>query len=414
MASHVKKILPNVLALLRCIHALWTPAVRQKVIEPMQQIFDVEDSLTATLLGSPDGKYEEIPSNLKGQMKNTRSWLAAMRTGCYTLLGRMTSYGEDFYALPSLANILINSVFVHMEHMENRHLSSILKLFIVPFVLNCPRSLYEPLLAGLLPILLQFIGARLQEGWTAIQSRAEGGGDETSAEAEIVGDKILRDLTREYASWMAALLAPAGGAEPKKGEKFKPSHLCRFLLGNDVLAVPILKNLIGCIVWPDSLAFRKAVGVLTRILPLLFESGAARKPALEGLLGRDLVMACITSLNMGQHSSGHSHSLLQFIKEAYLALTPQSEQVLGSLSFMTQQKLNTFKKRIRNKKENKAQLEAVKELLWPAMAENPKKKIDAIGIVGGGGGGGGQAAASSQRTWFETTDNFDLRGVWKS
>ncbi len=118
----------------------------------------------------------------------------------------MTTYGGDFYSLPQVDNILINYVFVHMEHMENRHLTPLLsksplyvpnmwfdvrniyifiiilydvantrylpELFIKPFVGGCPQGLWQ-LLSSLLPILLTFIGSRLTQGWNAVLTRGQ-------------------------------------------------------------------------------------------------------------------------------------------------------------------------------------------------------------------------------------------------
>jgi hypothetical protein len=43
----------------------------------------------------------------------------------YALLGRMTTYGEDFYS-KGIERMLLEYVFVHLVHMQNRHLAPLL------------------------------------------------------------------------------------------------------------------------------------------------------------------------------------------------------------------------------------------------------------------------------------------------
>ncbi len=52
MASTMKKILPNVLNLLRSIHTLWTPKMRQIIAPGMQAVLEIEDKLIAAALGN--------------------------------------------------------------------------------------------------------------------------------------------------------------------------------------------------------------------------------------------------------------------------------------------------------------------------------------------------------------------------
>lgn len=46
----------------------------------------------------------------------------------YALLGRLTTYGEDFYSMGSLQTMLVDYVFAHIEHMQNRHLAPLLSM----------------------------------------------------------------------------------------------------------------------------------------------------------------------------------------------------------------------------------------------------------------------------------------------
>ncbi len=48
--------------------------------------------------------------------------------------------------------------------MENRHIKTLLRLFVGPFIKNCPPQLFERLLGPLLPNIFNLLLERLDAG----------------------------------------------------------------------------------------------------------------------------------------------------------------------------------------------------------------------------------------------------------
>ena len=73
----------------------------------------------------------------------------------------------------------------------------------------------RPVLARLLPHTL----ARLQESWQRQLAPGAGGDGRAAAEADVVQERLLRELTREVCELLTALLEPAAPMAGECGER---------------------------------------------------------------------------------------------------------------------------------------------------------------------------------------------------
>jgi len=96
----------------------------------------------------------------------------------------------------------LESMLYCLECMETRHLKQLLKNFISPLVSNCPIHLAPAIIGTVLPKFLITIFNVMNQNWRKIQQSDS----HSSEKEEIVEDKLLRDLTREYSGWLLHVL----------------------------------------------------------------------------------------------------------------------------------------------------------------------------------------------------------------
>ncbi|KAL6061978.1 hypothetical protein QOT17_012547 [Balamuthia mandrillaris] len=415
LAPHLKKILPNLLTFMRSLHALWAPNIRATIPEACQRVFEPEQDEIVELLGKPAAKKVEGQSPFYYQMKAVQSRVALMRRTSYELLGKLAFLGEQFYGLPSLTDLLINSVFAHIEHIENRHLALLLQLFIPPFIKNCPQQYWQSLLTTLLPPIFTFIGTRLTEGWNALLShqpsqQQSGSATRTTTEAEILEDKTLRDLSRKFTSWLWARI---------RVEKGKPDPLnsvtsIAFLFSSPEIATPVVGLLICCLSWPDSAASRQAVNTCLILVPYLLQH-----EAFSQLIGKEMTVSILQALNQTLAPEA-SRSYLQLLCQLYLHpnTSELAQSVLSSLPDIEQEDLAGFHRSLAGKKEagqmaDKQLVPLFQKVLAPIMGGNKPRRS-----IGNTSDSAFLQAIRDQKksganVWFEGTADLDLKHILK-
>lgn len=124
-----------------------------------------------TLLGQ-NSSYELMEAPLSGSKSSSspRNLLNHFRHQLYMLLGQacihMAMFVTEKDEKQSMAQFL-SDLGADIPFMENRHLMSLLKYFIEPLVLNCPRGSIH-VVAPFMHQLLQHLSLRLQVMWSPL------------------------------------------------------------------------------------------------------------------------------------------------------------------------------------------------------------------------------------------------------
>ncbi|CAI5980835.1 unnamed protein product [Closterium sp. NIES-64] len=249
VSPHLHWIVPPLLRLLHCLHALWSPQVLASLPPTLAPALLVGQQEKAAVLGQAgvSGKQEGVPLLLGGTgggggawggggggggvgggagerqreamaLAMRRNWLKCVRDNSYGFLGMAAANAPAaFFSLPEppVTNLQsLGSVSPQQQQfvlevraaladsvasMEARHLRLLQKLVLLPLVKSCPPSLYPLWLGTLLPPIVLHCEQWLTATWQRfLQEGLCGGG----GGGEAAGGK--------------ALAAVSGGGESEK------------------------------------------------------------------------------------------------------------------------------------------------------------------------------------------------------
>eukprot|EP00698_Gefionella_okellyi_P025617 TRINITY_DN9443_c0_g1_i2.p1 TRINITY_DN9443_c0_g1~~TRINITY_DN9443_c0_g1_i2.p1 ORF type:complete len:1017 (-),score=242.53 TRINITY_DN9443_c0_g1_i2:19-3069(-) len=354
--AHLPTILPTLINLIRCLHAMWEPRTAQMLGPQMAAMFSMSDVEVNQIVGVDDTNEDTFDES--NEVSVMRRWLTNVRDTCYRILARAAENGDDFYSFDKLDTLMLAGPFSSLEYMEPRHLRLLLKVPVASFVNNCPPALYAKLLDPVLPALFSFIGSRLDVLWQELSSCALTGA--SSTKAEIVRDKVLRELTREYAELLLASMQPRKGETSPDGL----SDLGRHIVRSAALLQPFIYGLLACMAWPDSLCCRKAIQGCTSLVPF-----AAEDHRFHALVGSDMLAAALRALSQ-KYTQTLQAELVELVRAIYVKLSrviSSPRDVLRTLPNMTEQQLDDFDNRMAASGDPKKQRIHTRKLLQDVL-----------------------------------------------
>ena len=365
-------LLPNVFALCRTLHRLWTPghAAHAFLRAKLPAVFAPDQGLYANLVGR---KLERNFSFF------VAAWLNETRETSYKLVGVACKL-PHFYQIPDLATRLNGYVFAEIAHMSVQHLTVLVEFVIESLLMHTPEPAYGPFLAPLLPRLFAFLLERLFGCW-ALESAIKRGETGHNTEDEVVQSKLATDLAR---SWLRVLLHVlhveknpglkvcfpsfsfvASLTSRRKGKEgyATPSPLCTFLIGSPEVVAGLLVTLTSALC--DTCDFQTlshAMEILERLVGLLLNN-AALHPTLGGPVFRALLKA--VSKRPNNENVGR---FLRVAAEIYVRLRGVSPLPLGVLKStgVTASQIASLETRLRgdtDKKTPKNRAQAMQDTL---------------------------------------------------
>lgn len=113
------------------------------------------------------------------------------------------------------SNALAAALLENLQAMEFRHIRQLIHIVIIPLVKTCPPLFRESWLGKIFPALLVHCQQVLSISWASLitEGRAKvpdcrGDSSALGLKAEVMEEKLLRDLTRETCALLAALASP--------------------------------------------------------------------------------------------------------------------------------------------------------------------------------------------------------------
>ena len=347
--------------------------------------------------------------------------------------------------------------------MEHRHFRTLLSAFLQPYCLSSPLPLFASHVAPILIPVLVHGAKRISEAWAGWESGDESGvssasGDGSggsggsgsggsgsvsgsgrlvnpchmplgvpSSSMEMVQEKIIRDLSRDMAMTVSALIPPKPAHRNAKGKIIKQkgkqagqvgfyiSPLAQLMLNDlskDGAAEVVLRTLAMAASWPDSITLGVVVKVVERILPVV-ASISSYFPFVGGTLLTSLLRALLSE---EPYSKENQHGLIHIIALIYcsisLGIRPVEQgggghahpgqhnsdvalRVFASLPGATEQKVAAMNQALVSEKSTKQRRMLVQEFLQGCAASN---KLP--------GGGGSRAVDSVLRAKFQNYLNL--------
>ncbi|KAK1937826.1 Exportin-5 [Phytophthora citrophthora] len=298
-------LLPNLLALVRSLHGLQEPAVKEALLKMPAAcwLLSVSVDEVAQLLGGKNQLEEEEVNKLPPASKWSK-WHKNVRDISYHLMG--VAVGQaSFYKNTQVASMLQNSMLSDLDVMEHRHLKGSLAYVYLPFLKNCPRELYPSLLDPVLATLFGHFAQRatsifqrpvagekpVQTPWSALVVGIE------DAKQEIAREKMVMELTRQFVDFIEYAIDPktvvgTDTDNPKHVTSPEDAFLRNYILTES----PSLPFAIGAILtqvicWKDTLSCRKAVLLGDKLVNVLHAD-----TKYHALLGRDLFAAALQGI----------------------------------------------------------------------------------------------------------------------
>ncbi|CAB1118220.1 unnamed protein product [Ectocarpus sp. CCAP 1310/34] len=169
--------LPNIVNMVQCIHMLWAPPTRQRLLShPVARAtLAIIPSLEseANRRRNKSGDYEDLQ-----KLPLVAQWcrmLHDLRTVCYNLLGLSCRQGALYLAVPAdkVQDVVVNGILAGFEFIENRHLQGFCSRFVEKYVVCCPPSLVRSHVEPVMAMLACNIMPRLSAAWSPQSAGAQ-------------------------------------------------------------------------------------------------------------------------------------------------------------------------------------------------------------------------------------------------
>jgi len=412
MVAHLAWILPPLLKILRCMHALWSPSIVATLPTQLQEALAMGDTEQASLLGETASRAttgaffgsDELRvdssgvSNIEGNtVRELRTWLKGVRDSGYNVIGiAAVRLGEGFFDdSGGRAAALATALLENLESMQINHIRYLLHAVVIPMVRSCPRSHWDPWLRLVLPpILIHCYGvlstawtSLLEEGTIKVPGKWGHGSSAQEMKTEVMKDKLLRDLTRETCHLLSTAASTAFNPSPTTPEQ--QSHgegtsmdvvgiqfsisdsLIGFIMQHQDAASAALRIGIEALEWPDSESVHKAIvfcGAVVNIAVLGNELN------LHEVVGKDMFTAALRGLTLASNASAQAE-LMGLLREIYVRISAQSSaprQVLLSLPSITPEGLGAFEVALSQTASAKEQRQQMKSFLLAAGGDQLK------------------------------------------
>ncbi|GAB9466786.1 Exportin-5-like protein [Globisporangium polare] len=306
-------LLPNLMALMRSIHALYEPAIKDAVLKTSTACWLLSLSVDeiAQLLGGKHQLEEEEVAKLPAESKWSK-WHKNVRDVTYHVVGLALNQ-KSFYSNPQVMSFFQNSILSNLEVMEHRHIKNQLAYVFLPFLKSCPQELYPTLLDPVLSHIFGHLVQRFSSCFVKASSSLADGDyalnktKKTPWSALIVGveeakhdvaqEKMLMDLARQVMEFLEFAI---DAKTVVGGDTDNPKHVMNpedeyqrdfILLQSGSLPFSIGALLVQIIGWKDTMSCRKAALLGEKLVNMLHSD-----PKFNAMLGRDVFSVSLEAL----------------------------------------------------------------------------------------------------------------------
>ncbi|KAF7661800.1 hypothetical protein LDENG_00254150, partial [Lucifuga dentata] len=158
-ADQFLAFLPNLLALIRTLNSLFLPENVARLSETFLRAYEVMDVEKNMVLGLCQPHLDVSDSPVyKTSLERMQGFFTTLYDNCFHILGNAgPSLQQDFYSITGLAEQIIGSAFVSLDHQ---------------LVLSCPQENHNALLCPLLGPLFTYLLQKLNTKWQVINQRS--------------------------------------------------------------------------------------------------------------------------------------------------------------------------------------------------------------------------------------------------
>ena len=338
-------VLERALALLRRVQGCWG-AEGRAALGPAAGALDPSHLERLVLLGQQPSQMPTMQGKGSMQLDHggtvggtsvqaLRSWLRGIREGAFQCVAVAAEHVPALYGSSRLAALVPEVLMEGLPDMETRHLRLALRHLVLPLMRHCPRPLRGRWIAPLLHPLVTAMERRLGELWAGLlpnldgASTARGKEDADAASEEVVRERLVRDLTKDYASVLQAIT----GAGMVPGDPLASTEgptVMEFLASASTEALGAhVRTCMMMLTLPDLDAATKALSCCRVVVGIAARN---RQPGeFSDMVGGGMLRHCIQALTLPSNQTCHGE-ILSIIREILVGVGPHTRQHLATLS----------------------------------------------------------------------------------
>jgi len=329
--TYIAAVLPNMCTFVRLLHQLWDPETISSMPPEMSAALGMSVAERKGWLGRcVNAGIVVLPPTAASSAKNPgemlckflQQWAAEMRDFAYTSCA--ASFRPEFGLPPEQFSGVASALFSGIDHLSTVHLHLVVSKVLVSFVSGCPDQLRPTVLDPALQGLFVASNARIEAGWQQHAAAATAEDEGEDDEAAMIGESVLRALSRQLVERISELL-PAGGKEtgPKTAALGPKLEYCLF--GSEAIAAPMLTLLTSCVRWPDEAAASASIRLLSKVVV-----HAAARQSFHSWLTDLLVPTLLTALLTGSNAEVHAE-MISLLHSVYTLLVEGTRAVLATI-----------------------------------------------------------------------------------
>ncbi|RHY77847.1 hypothetical protein DYB34_007887 [Aphanomyces astaci] len=326
-------LLPNLMALIRTLHALSAPLARESLVQTTTSargilVMSVEE-INQAMLGKEQVQVVDVT------VTKYARWAKNTRDICYHLVGCAFGHANIFTTTDMPSSWVQSSLLSNLEYMEHRHWKTFLSSVWLPFVKSCPPHLYATSLQPTVWHLLSHLTDRLATGYAAASSGDDmkydvaylpqfAGVDIQATTVDTVSNAVFVEVVRYTVDFVEALIdaktvVDMDSTHPKHVVVETDRVLREFILSSDALTRQIVAVLVGVVGYTDTLSCRRATNLLDRLVSAL----AGQTQQFHQLLGKDVFTAALCALLAHFHDvdDGFKWELINLLRNIYCRVT---------------------------------------------------------------------------------------------
>ena len=294
---HVGTLFDNVLALLRTFNLIWQADHLQKRHPEFVKAYDLVETEKLAILGVPPPFVDNSDSTAsKSPIERMQNFFSTtFESACHVLGNIGGSFGFEFYAVPNLAQSIVNSVLFGLEHIPDYRLRPIIRVILKPYIQNCPKEMHKEAVVPILKVILPYMHQYLVTKWQNHDADKIADIEDQNPEAqEVLDDQLLRLVTREYMDLLTHVTVTRPGLhgnhaqgeeemtetmedtdaaanQPVSTKETKLSELGILVIENEDLLSPVIQTEFACLSWDDTQACNKCVQLVWPLLKQVVE-----------------------------------------------------------------------------------------------------------------------------------------------
>lgn len=214
-----RRVLPNLLQLLRVLHGMWAPDVRVTLAAhpEARHLLSLNDDEVQSRVKAGGQRPPALASSLAAApLRRWPLWLNQLRQSAYQMLEKCCHHKVLYYSTETLLAVRA-CVVEALPHMDHRHVPWFTKSVLEPYIINCPFPLFASHLPPILAPYMHHMLLRCSITWNglppspdptqppdpALAHLVEGGTfilceGLSKEDFETVLDKLRREVTRSY------------------------------------------------------------------------------------------------------------------------------------------------------------------------------------------------------------------------